>query len=126
MPLHPGEQRVVDLPVERPAITETTALGAAFLAGLQVGVYPDTARLAALWRREKAFAPAMAAEESERLYAGWRAAVARVRSNVSELAAPSRSRAICPRVRFLPPHGAISVQIGEPHRTRVRGRRRFS
>ena len=53
-------------------------------------------------------------------------AVARVRSNVSELAAPSRSRAICPRVRFLPPHGAISVQIGEPHRTRVRGRRRFS
>lgn len=72
---------VVDLPVERPAITETTALGAAFLAGLQVGVYPDTARLAALWRREKAFAPAMAAEESGRLYAGWRAAVARVRSN---------------------------------------------
>jgi glycerol kinase len=72
---------IADLPVERPAITETTALGAAFLAGLYAGVYPDAAKLAALWRCEKAFAPAMAAEESERLYAGWQAAVARVRSN---------------------------------------------
>ncbi len=71
---------IVDLPVERPAITETTALGAAFLAGLYAGIYPDAAKLTALWRCEKAFAPAMAAEERERLYTGWQAAVARVRS----------------------------------------------
>jgi len=72
---------IVDLPVERPVITETTALGAAFLAGLYVGVFPDAAKLAAIWKRERAFAPNMAAEENERLYGGWKAAVRRVRSN---------------------------------------------
>jgi glycerol kinase len=72
---------MVDLPVERPAITETTALGAAFLAGLYAGVYPDAAKLSALWRCDKAFQPAMPKEENERLYAGWKAAVRRVRSN---------------------------------------------
>jgi glycerol kinase len=72
---------IVDLPVERPVITETTALGAAFLAGLYVGVYPDAAKLAAIWKRERAFQPAMPAEENERLYAGWKAAVRRIRSN---------------------------------------------
>ncbi len=72
---------IVDLPVERPVITETTALGAAFLAGLYAGVFPDAAKLSAIWKRERRFEPKMAAEENERLYAGWKAAVRRIRSN---------------------------------------------
>jgi glycerol kinase len=72
---------MVDLPVERPVITETTALGAAFLAGLYAGIYPNAAKLSSLWRCEKVFQPAMPKEENARLYAGWKAAVRRVRSS---------------------------------------------
>jgi len=72
---------IVGLPVERPSVTETTALGAAFLAGLRVGFYPSIEALARAWRRERRFEPAMSADERERRYAGWRAAVARVRSD---------------------------------------------
>src|SRR5690606_26441361 len=44
---------ILDLPVERPAVIETTALGAAFLAGLEVGLYPSLEALAATWRCER-------------------------------------------------------------------------
>ncbi len=71
---------IVGLPVERPTVTETTALGAAFLAGLRVGVYPSVAAFAETWACERHFEPAMSADERESRYAGWRAAVARVRS----------------------------------------------
>ena len=71
---------ILDVPVERPAVTETTALGAACLAGLGAGIYRSLDEVAALWRREAGFAPAMAGGERERLYGGWREAVARVRS----------------------------------------------
>jgi glycerol kinase len=71
---------MLDVPVERPAVTETTALGAAFLAGLYAGVYPDAAKLAAIWRKDKGFEPAMPEEQRAKLYAGWKDAVARVRS----------------------------------------------
>ena len=77
-------QRLADiagLPVERPVITETTALGAAFLAGLYAGIYPDAAKLSAIWKRDRRFDPAMPAEENERLYSGWKAAVRRIRSS---------------------------------------------
>jgi len=71
---------MLDVPVERPAITETTALGAAFLAGLYAGVYPDAAKLASIWRKDKGFEPAMPEEQRAKFYAGWKDAVARVRS----------------------------------------------
>jgi glycerol kinase len=66
--------------VERPAVTETTALGAAYLAGLGAGVFTSTAEIARRWKRERIFEPQMAAERRARLYAGWRDAVRRVRT----------------------------------------------
>jgi glycerol kinase len=71
---------ILDLPVERPAVTETTALGAACLAGLEVGLYPSLDAVASAWRCERRFEPQMAAAERARLYDGWLNAVRRVRS----------------------------------------------
>jgi glycerol kinase len=68
---------VLGVPVVRPAVTETTALGAAFLAGLAVGFWQDEAELASLWRAERRFEPAMAADQRASLLAGWRRAVQR-------------------------------------------------
>jgi len=65
------------IPVERPVVTETTALGAAYLAGLGVGVYRDPAEIARRWRRDRRFEPAMAPERRDALYAGWKRAVER-------------------------------------------------
>jgi glycerol kinase len=76
-------QSLADLarvPVVRPQTIETTALGAAYLAGLQAGVYGSLDEIAALWRAEARFDPVMDATRAEALYAGWREAVARVRS----------------------------------------------
>lgn len=61
--------------VERPAVQETTALGAAFLAGLAVGFWRDREEIARLWAVEEVYRPAMAEEERTRLYAGWQKAV---------------------------------------------------
>ena len=65
--------------VLRPAIRETTALGAAYLAGLAVGVWKDRAELRRLWRCDTTFAPAMEPPERERLLADWHRAVDRCR-----------------------------------------------
>jgi glycerol kinase len=64
--------------VERPAVTETTALGAAFLAGLEAGFLSSLEDAARYWRSERLFRPAMAAGDRDGLYAGWQRAVARV------------------------------------------------
>ena len=66
---------VLGVPVVRPEVVETTALGAAFAAGLAVGFWSGLDELRALWREDRRFAPAMAAAERERLLAGWRRAV---------------------------------------------------
>ena len=66
------------LPVERPAVTETTALGAACLAGLGTGVYGSTADIAARWRCERRFEPVGDAAARAARHAGWRDAVGRV------------------------------------------------
>jgi glycerol kinase len=66
---------ILDAPVERPVVQETTALGAAWLAGHKAGVWPDAEGFARLWRLDRAFAPAMATAERERRYAGWRRAM---------------------------------------------------
>ena len=69
------------LPVERPALTETTAFGAACLAGLGVGMFGSTGEIARRWRRERVFRPAADAKRHEALYAGWQDAVRRVRTS---------------------------------------------
>jgi glycerol kinase len=66
---------ILHAPVERPTVLETTALGAAWLAGHRAGVWPDAAGFAQMWKRERAFYPALAPEERERKYAGWKKAV---------------------------------------------------
>jgi glycerol kinase len=71
-------QRLADLldaPVDRPMIQETTALGAAYLAGLQAGVYPEPEKFADNWRLEHRFKPNMSAATRERKLAGWGRAV---------------------------------------------------
>ena len=71
-------QRLADLldaPVDRPMIRETTALGAAYLAGLSAGVYPEPSKFADNWRLEHRFKPAMSAATRERKLAGWARAV---------------------------------------------------
>ncbi|MFQ5984316.1 MAG: glycerol kinase GlpK [Alphaproteobacteria bacterium] len=71
---------ILGIPVERPRVTETTALGAAFLAGLKTGFYPSLDAVADLWQGDRVFHPAMAGAERERRYRGWQEAVERVRS----------------------------------------------
>jgi glycerol kinase len=68
---------ILAAPVDRPSGLETTALGAAYLAGLSAGLYPDPATFAAGWTAERRFEPAMAEAERERKYRGWQHAVAR-------------------------------------------------
>ncbi|BAQ45647.1 MULTISPECIES: glycerol kinase GlpK [Methylobacterium] len=71
-------QRLADLlaaPVDRPEVKETTALGAAYLAGLACGLYPEPEHFADHWRLERRFAPAMEPTMRERRLAGWRKAV---------------------------------------------------
>jgi glycerol kinase len=69
---------ILNAPVERPTIGETTALGAAWLAGHKAGVWPDAEGFGKLWKLERGFRPALADAERERKYAGWRRAVAAV------------------------------------------------
>ena len=66
--------------VERPSMTESTAQGAAFLAGIGAGLYAGLDEVAGLWSCQRRFEPAMDAGERERLFAGWQTAVRRVRS----------------------------------------------
>ncbi len=68
---------IVDVPVERPACVETTALGAAFLAGLAVGVWKDEEDIRRTVARDRTFAPQMESERRSRLLAGWHRAVSR-------------------------------------------------
>lgn len=71
---------ILGLPVERPRLTETTALGAATLAGLAAGVYASLDDLRAQWKRDAQFAPQMDFEKRARLYQGWHEAVSRVKT----------------------------------------------
>ena len=66
---------LLGIAVVRPAVTETTALGAAYLAGLSSGIYAGTDELAALWRAERTFLPAMSRDQAAHLMARWEHAV---------------------------------------------------
>ncbi len=66
---------ILGVPVERPVVNETTALGAAYLAGLAVGFWSDRSEIASQWNIDKTFDCKMAVEEQEKLYSGWKKAV---------------------------------------------------
>ena len=70
---------LLGVPVQRPAVTETTALGAAYLAGLAVGYWSGLDEIAAQWQVDAEFAPSMPDERRDALYAGWQRAVGRAR-----------------------------------------------
>jgi glycerol kinase len=67
-------------PVDRPVFMETTALGAAYLAGLKAGVCPDLDGFAATWKLDRRFEPRMDAQARERKWHGWQDAVGRTLS----------------------------------------------
>ena len=71
---------ILDRPIVRPADVETTALGAAYLAGLATGVWQNVEELEQFWRADRTFTPRLNADERESLYAGWKRAVARCRA----------------------------------------------
>ncbi|WP_257348522.1 glycerol kinase GlpK [Pseudalkalibacillus decolorationis] len=66
---------MLGVPVERPVINETTALGAAYLAGLAVGYWKDQSEIAKQWKIDKTFTDSMDEEERDSLYGGWKKAV---------------------------------------------------
>ncbi len=68
---------ILAAPVDRPAYLETTARGAAYLAGMAAGVYPDPATFASGWAARRRFEPLMPARERDRKYRGWQDAIAR-------------------------------------------------
>ena len=68
---------VLGVPVERPMVTETTALGAAYLAGLAVGFWKSEEEIAAMWQLDRRFEPNMAQSDREKLLHDWQRAVAR-------------------------------------------------
>ncbi len=68
---------LLGVPVIRPKVSETTALGAAYAAGLAVGFWKDETELRANWGKDKQWQPSMPQEKSDRLYAGWKKAVTR-------------------------------------------------
>jgi glycerol kinase len=76
---------ILEVPVDRPTVLETTALGAAYLAGLQAGFYPEPEKFAARWALDRRFTPAMPGDERSRLLVSWHDAVARTLSTGARL-----------------------------------------
>ncbi|MGV3533428.1 MAG: FGGY family carbohydrate kinase, partial [Chthoniobacteraceae bacterium] len=73
---------LIGVPVVRPAITETTALGVAYLAGLAVGIWLNPEEISEQWRADRTFEPQLPADRRAELLAGWRNAIARARSGI--------------------------------------------
>lgn len=69
------QSNILGVPVDRPVINETTALGAAYLAGLAVGYWKDREEIAQQWNIDRHFEPTMTEEQREELYNGWKKAV---------------------------------------------------
>ena len=75
---------MLGVPIQVAAVTETTALGAAYLAGLAVGLWENTAELQKLWRAVRTYEPGMSADQRETLYTDWKRAVERAREWVTK------------------------------------------
>ena len=71
---------MLGIPVERPRNVESTALGAAYLAGLQCGIFGSTEAIAALWSRDRVFDSTISSDRRNALYRGWQQAVSRIRT----------------------------------------------
>jgi glycerol kinase len=71
---------IIGTPVDRPKVLETTALGAAWLAGMRAGIYPAQAEFASTWALERQFTPTMSSVDKDRRYAGWKDAIRRTMS----------------------------------------------
>jgi glycerol kinase len=71
---------ILNVNIERPEVTETTALGAAYLAGLAVGFWKSKGEIAQNWSMSKKFKPSMEEEKRDELYKGWQRAIGRVKS----------------------------------------------
>ncbi len=74
---------ILGVPIQKAAVPETTALGAAYLAGLAVGLWQDTTEIAREWRAAETYEPGMSTDQRETLYAGWKRAVERARGWVT-------------------------------------------
>jgi glycerol kinase len=72
---------ITNLPIQRPAVTETTALGVAYLAGLTAGIYESLDQVGELWEQQRQFDTDMKDSEREVLYNGWLDSVSRVRTS---------------------------------------------
>ncbi|MGB9790218.1 MAG: glycerol kinase GlpK [Thermotoga caldifontis] len=70
---------ILNVPVERPKVNETTALGAAYLAGLAVGYWEGLSQIESQWQLDRRFVPSMDEERREELYRGWKKAVERAK-----------------------------------------------
>ena len=66
---------ILDVPVECPVLNETTALGAAYLAGLAVGFYKSREELTDNYKKDRLFTPEISSEKRAELYSGWKRAV---------------------------------------------------
>lgn len=66
---------IINVPVVKPVVKETTSLGAAFAAGLAVGVWTDLKELRALWKEEARFQPLMEEDERKKNWSGWKRAI---------------------------------------------------
>jgi glycerol kinase len=75
---------ILGSPVQRPQVTETTALGAAYLAGLAIGFWQSQDEIEQKWAIEKTFEPSMSEDQRESLYAGWKRAVERSRAWIED------------------------------------------
>lgn len=69
------QSNILGVPVDRPVVNETTALGAAYLAGLAVGYWKDKSEIAKQWNIDRQFDPTMTEEKRDELYSGWKKAV---------------------------------------------------
>jgi glycerol kinase len=108
---------VLDAPVVRPMVAETTCLGAAYAAGLAVGFWPDTEALRANWRRAAEWTPKLPAEKREREYRRWLKAVERSKGWADEdedYAAPEPSPTATPTAPTAPNPGAHNQSEGNP------------
>lgn len=68
---------ILGVPVQRPVVTETTALGAAYLAGLAVGYWANRQEISKTWNMDRVFTPSMRESEMQKKYSGWKKAVSR-------------------------------------------------
>ena len=75
---------LLGVPLARPRVLETTALGAAYLAGLATGVWRNADEIASQWRRERLFEPRMSRDEAAARLAGWARAVERAKNWATE------------------------------------------